>query len=140
MSDAKKASRRDFLKTSAAIVAGTALAGGLSVSRSAHAAGSDVIKVALIGAGGRGNGAVGELMNADKNLKLIAIADAFENKINSSVLWLTRQHGDQVDVPAQRRFVGLDAYKDALATDADLVVLATPPGFRPSQYKIGRAH
>jgi hypothetical protein len=135
MSDSKKSSRRDFLKTSSTVAAGAALAGGLGLSRSAHAAGSDVIKVALIGAGGRGTGAVSQLMNADKNLKLIAIADAFDYRVSGAVGNLGKKYGEQVDVPADRQFIGLDAYKNALATDADLVVMATPPGFRPQQYK-----
>jgi myo-inositol 2-dehydrogenase/D-chiro-inositol 1-dehydrogenase len=135
MSQNSQPSRRDFLKASTAAAAGISLAGGLSVARTAHAAGSDVIKVALIGAGGRGSGAAAQLMNADPNLKLVAVADAFESRATGAVEKLKKQYGDQVDVPADRVFVGLEAYKDALASDAGLVVLATPPGFRPSQYK-----
>ncbi len=128
-------SRRDFLKSSSVLVAGASLAGGLSVARSAHAAGSDVIKVALIGAGGRGVGAASQLMTADKNLQLIAVADAFAERANGAVDRLKKQHGDQVTVTPDRVFVGLQGYQNAIATDADLVVLATPPGFRPFQYK-----
>jgi len=135
MSQPNQANRRDFLKRSSAAVAGTALAGGLSIARTAHAAGSDVIKVALIGAGGRGTGAVSQQMGADKNVKLIAVADAFENRANGAVANLKKRHGDQVDVPGDRIFVGLNAYKDALAAGPDLVTMATPPGFRPMQYK-----
>jgi predicted dehydrogenase len=135
MSQTKRPSRRDFLKGSTAAVASAALAGGLSVARTAHAQGSDVIKVALIGAGGRGRGAVDQQMNADKNLKLIAVADAFETKINDTLNLLNKRHPDKVDVPADRIFTGLDAYKKALATEADVVVLASPPGFRPRHYK-----
>jgi hypothetical protein len=135
MSDTKKPSRRDFLKGSTAAVASATLAGGLSVARTAHAQGSDVIKVALIGAGGRGRGAVDQQMNADKNVKLIAVADAFETKINDTLGHLKNRHPDQLDVPPDRVFSGLDAYKKALATEADVVVLASPPGFRPRHYK-----
>jgi len=135
MNNPQKPSRRQFLKTSTATAAGAALAGSLAVARGAHAAGSDVIKVALIGAGGRGTGAVSQLMNADKNLKLVAVADAFENRAAGSLSGLKRRYPDQVDVPPDRVFLGLQAYKQALATEADLVVLATPPGFRPIQYK-----
>ena len=134
MSDKKKPSRRDFLKSSSAVTAGTALAGSLSIARSAHAAGDDVIKVALIGAGGRGTGAAGQQLSVDKKVKLIAVADAFENRANGSLNTLKKRFADQVDVPQDRVFVGLNAYKDAIATDCDLVVLATPPGFRPMQY------
>jgi len=135
MSDATKPSRRDFLKRSAAASTGAALAGGLSIARSAHAAGSDVIKVALIGAGGRGTGAVAQQMNADKNVKLVAVADAFENRAKGAVDGLKRRYPDQVDVPPDRVFVGLNAYKDAVACDIDLVTTAAPPGFRPMHYK-----
>ena len=135
MSDTNKHSRRNFLKGSSAAVAGVTLASGLTLARSAHAQGSDTIKVALSGCGGRGTGAVAQLMNADKNLKVIALCDAFEGKIAGAVTKLTKQYADQMDVPAERMFVGLEGFKDLVATDADLVVLATPPGFRPMQYK-----
>ncbi len=135
MSDTKKPSRRDFIKTSTAVAAGASLAGGLSLARSAHGAGDDVIKVALIGAGGRGTGAVIQQMNSDKGVKLVAIADAFESRANSACQKISKQHGVRGNVPKDRIFVGLDGYKDALKTDADLVVLATPPGFRPPMYE-----
>ena len=135
MSDKKKPSRRDFMKGSAAAVASASLVGGLSVARTAHAQGSDVIKVALIGAGGRGTGAVAQQMNADENVKLVAVADAFENRARGAVDNLKKQYKDQVDVPEDQVFLGLNAYKDAIAAGVDMVVLATPPGFRPVQYK-----
>ena len=135
MSDTKKPSRRDFLKGSTAVVAGAALAGGLGIARSAHAQGSDVIKVALIGAGGRGKGAVAQQMNADKNVKLVAVADAFERSAIGAAENLKKQYPNQVDVPPDGVFSGLDAYKKALDTEAELVVLGTPPGFRPPHYK-----
>ena len=111
------------------------MVGGLSVARTAHAQGSDVIKVALIGAGGRGTGAVAQQMNADENVKLVAVADAFENRARGAVDNLKKQYKDQVDVPEDQVFLGLNAYKDAIAAGVDMVVLATPPGFRPVQYK-----
>ena len=135
MDEAKRPSRRDFLKGSTAAVAGTTLIGGLNIARTAHAQGNDVIKVALIGAGGRGTGAVDQQMNADKNVKLIAIADAFESRVTGSLNHLRARHGDQVAVPQDRIFVGMEGYKQAIATDCDLVVLGTPPGFRPMQYE-----
>jgi len=132
MNERGEVSRRGFLKASAAA---SSLAVAERVARSAHAAGSGVIKFALIGAGGRGTGAAGQLMNADKGLKLIAVADAFRHRAEGSLKRLRRKYKDQVDVPPDRIFTGLKAYKAALATDCDLVVLATPPGFRPFQYK-----
>lgn len=124
--------RREFLAVSA-VATGAALAGGLSVARTAHAAGSDVIKVALIGCGGRGNGAVNDCMNADPGVKVIAVADAFEDRARGTAERL-RKLGDRVDLPDQRVFVGLDAYQKAIAAGPDLVILATPPGFRPMTY------
>ncbi len=134
MTQSRHVSRRDFLKTSSVAASTAALAGGLSLARSAHAAGSDVIKIALIGAGGRGTGAANQLMNADANVKLVAVADAFQDRAESSVKNLTKAHKDQVDVPADRQFSGFDAYKKAMAVESDMVVLATPPGFRPVHY------
>jgi myo-inositol 2-dehydrogenase/D-chiro-inositol 1-dehydrogenase len=135
MHDPQTPSRREFLKTSSLAVAGAACAGSLALAHSAHAAGSDAIKVALIGAGGRGTGAIANLMNADKELQLVAVADAFSSRAKSAVDKLKKQFGRQVDVPDDRLFVGLQAYREAIATDATLVVLATPPGFRPFQYQ-----
>ncbi len=135
MTEKKNPSRRDFLKKSSVVAAGASLVGGLSIARSAHAAVDGTIKVVLLGSGGRGTGAVGNLMNADKNLKLVAVADAFGNRATGAVRGLKGRYGDQVDVPEDRIFLGLDAFKDALAVDCDLAVLATPPGFRPMQFE-----
>ena len=132
MSEQSKSSRRGFLKGTTAAVAGATLAGSLS-SRSAHAAGDDVIKVALIGCGGRGTGAVTQMMNSDKGVKLVAVADAFDYRTQNAIKSITKQHPEQVDV-GDRIYTGLKAYEQALASDADLVAIATPPGFRPQQY------
>ncbi|MGB4729099.1 MAG: Gfo/Idh/MocA family oxidoreductase, partial [Thermogutta sp.] len=128
-----KLGRREFLQTSSVLGGGILLASPLA--RSVHAAGSDIIKIALIGAGGRGTGAASQLLNADKGVKLIAVADAFENKATSAAQRLKKQFPDQVDVPPDRIFTGLLCHQGALAADPDLVVLATPPGFRPMQYR-----
>jgi predicted dehydrogenase len=120
-------SRRDFLKTTAA-AAGTALAGQLSLAPAVHAAGSDVIKVGLIGCGGRGTGAAEQCLRADPHVKLVAVGDAFEDRARG-VLNHLEAGGKQIDV-GNRVYVGLDAYRKVIA-DVDLVILATPPGFRP---------
>ncbi len=126
-------SRRDFLKASTAV----AVAGGLSVARGAHAAGSDEIKIALIGAGGRGTGAaVQAIKNAAKaNVKLFAIADAFPDSVDRAYNLISKRVPDQVDVPAERRFSGLDAYQKAIDCGIDMVLLCSPPGFRPQQFE-----
>jgi myo-inositol 2-dehydrogenase/D-chiro-inositol 1-dehydrogenase len=130
-------SRRDFLKRSTAAVAGAALAGGLSVARSAHAAGSDVIKIALIGCGGRGTGAAVEALKnkATRNVKLVALADAFRDRVDACLKAVQGECKDQVDVPEERKFTGLDCHQKALACDVDMVLLCTPPGFRPMQFE-----
>lgn len=129
MSNKKVESRREFLRGSTAAVAGTALAAGLNlgVARSAHAAGSDLIRIALIGCGGRGNGAAKNNLNGCENTKIVAVADAFERK--------ARDTAKRLGVPEETTFWGLDAYKKALNADIDMVIMATPPGFRPMQYK-----
>lgn len=137
MSDSTGHSRRDFLKSSSAVAAGSALAGSLSMARTAHAAGSEEIKVALIGCGGRGCGAIGNVMKAAEltgdNVKLVAIADTFENRCQQA-LKVAEQFGSRVDLPPERVFTGLDAYQKAIDCGVDMVILATPPGFRPMQY------
>ncbi|MBN2293294.1 MAG: Gfo/Idh/MocA family oxidoreductase [Pirellulales bacterium] len=128
-------SRRTFLKKSTTTVAGAALLGGMNLSRSAHAKGSDQFKIALIGCGGRGTGAAIQALSTKANVKLIAMADAFEDKVNWSHDQIKKAKPDRVDVPKERRFSGLDAYKKATETDADVVVICTPPGFRPMQFE-----
>ncbi|MGQ9574930.1 MAG: Gfo/Idh/MocA family protein [Thermoguttaceae bacterium] len=128
----RSCSRRDFLRTSAA-VAGGGLAGGLGLSRSVHAPGSDILKVGLIGCGGRGTGAAKDALTADKNAKLTAMGDAFAERLEASYAALKGQGelADRVDVPQERRFVGFDAYQKVLQSGVDVVILAEPPHFRP---------
>ena len=129
------ASRREFLAKSA--LGGAALAGGLSLARSVHAAGSDVVRIALVGCGGRGTGAaVNALKNAAKaKLKLVAMADAFGDRIDSSLKQIQSACKDQVDVTPERKFIGLDCHQKVLDADVDMVLLCGPPGFRPMQFE-----
>lgn len=128
-------SRRDFLVNSA--VAGGVLAANLGVLTNAHAQqSSDAIKVGLIGCGGRGSGAIEQCLRADPNCRLVAVADAFRNKADSLV---NRLRGNdafraKIDVPAERVYVGLEAYQNVIQ-NSDLVLLATPPGFRPNHIR-----
>jgi predicted dehydrogenase len=128
--------RREFIKSSSLVVAGGALAGSLGIARTAHAGADETIKVALIGCGGRGSGAISDCLDAKPNVKLFAIADLFEDRVNSSLRELERreQYKDRVDVQ-DRKFVGFDAYQKAIDAGADLVILATPPGFRPIHFE-----
>ncbi|MEY3172512.1 MAG: Inositol 2-dehydrogenase [Planctomycetota bacterium] len=134
-SPASDASRRGFLKGSAAAAAGASLIAGLNPVRAAHVSSDETIRIGLIGCGGRGRGAADQAMNTTGPTKLVAVADAFEDNLNSAVNTLQRQHGEKVDVPKERQFVGLDAYKNVLASDVDIVILATPPGFRPLHFE-----
>ena len=134
MSDHKEATRRDFLKGTTLAAAGFALAGGLNVARTAHAASSDELKIVLIGCGGRGTGAAENCLNSVKNVKLIAVADAFEDRAKGCVETLKKKYGDRIDVPQDRVFVGFDAYQKAIAAGPEVVLIATPPGFRPIHY------
>jgi predicted dehydrogenase len=134
-SPASDASRRGFLKGSAATAASASLIAGLNPVRAAHVRSDETIRIGLIGCGGRGRGAADQAMNTTGPTKLVAVADAFEDNLNSAVNGLQRQHGDKVDVPKERQFVGFDAYKNVLASDVDIVILATPPGFRPLHFE-----
>jgi predicted dehydrogenase len=127
------ASRRDFLKRSALV--GAAAAAGLSVARGAHAAGSDVLRVALVGAGGRGTGAALDILSTKTNVKLVAVADAFADRVAAAVRNLAGRQKDRVDVPAERQFAGLDGYQKAIDCGVDLVLLCSPPGFRPAHFE-----
>jgi myo-inositol 2-dehydrogenase / D-chiro-inositol 1-dehydrogenase len=123
------ASRRDFLKGS------TAAAIGLGALGNAHAAGSDTIKVGLIGCGGRGRGAADNICQAagtTYNIKLHAMADAFPDHLKDCREFIrnTPNCKDKFDVSDDRCFVGFDAYQKVIDC-CDLVMLATPPGFRP---------
>ena len=137
MSDQKKSStsRRDFIKSSSLLVAGGAVAGSLGIAQSAHAYGSDEIKIGLIGCGGRGTGAATQALNTKGATKLVALADAFPDRLQGCYRAVKGKHGDKVDVPAERQFTGFDAYKQVLQTDCDMVILATPPGFRPLHFE-----
>lgn len=107
------------------------MVGGLQ--RSVHAAsGSGVIRIGLVGCGGRGSGAALQALSADPKTQLVAMADAFEHRLTPSLNALKRSAvGDRVVVDHEHQFIGLDAYKQLLETDVDVVLLATPPGFRP---------
>lgn len=124
--------RRDFLKQSGGVLAGAALASAISAR--SYAAENNTIKVALVGCGGRGTGAAANaLATTSGPTKLVAMADVFDSRLKSSLNSLTKQFPEQVDVPPERQFVGLDGYKKAIdcLSGADVVLLTTPPAFRP---------
>jgi myo-inositol 2-dehydrogenase / D-chiro-inositol 1-dehydrogenase len=127
-------SRRDFLKNSAVAV-GASIAARLGEIPAVHAAGSAEIRVGLIGCGGRGSGAADQALRAAPGVKLIALGDAFADRLEPCRSRLVEKFKDQVDVPKDRCFVGFDAYEKVIACDINYVILASPPGFRPAHLK-----
>ncbi len=126
-------SRRDFLKGSTAAAAASALATGLTVPL-VHAAGSGTIKVGLVGCGGRGTGAAEQALTADSGASLVAMADAFQDRLDDSLSELKGSSvASRVDVPKDRQYTGFDAYRQ-VTDQVDLVLLTTPPHFRPLHF------
>lgn len=126
--------RRDFLK--AVTGAAATAAAALSIIPGARAGEVGPLKVGLIGCGGRGTGAARDIMAAGKQLgtevKVIAVADVFEDRAKGAQRSLNQAGADIKD---DHVFVGLDAYKKLIETDVDIVLLATPPGFRPEHFE-----
>ncbi|MFN0197261.1 MAG: Gfo/Idh/MocA family protein [Planctomycetaceae bacterium] len=127
--------RREFIQQGAvATIAGLALNSGLQSS--VHAAGSDIIKIGLVGCGGRGTGAAAQALAADPQGHLVAVGDAFGDQIENSLKNLRESSGagDRIVVDKDHQFVGFDAYKGVIDS-CDVVLLATPPHFRPAHLK-----
>lgn len=123
--------RRSFLKNAGVAGAAASLAHNSMVHTGLAAAKEGDIKVALIGCGGRGSGAANQAMSADPKAKLWVMADMFADKLENSHRNLKKQRPEQVDVPEDRRFVGVDAFQKVMESDVDVVLLTTPPHFRP---------
>jgi myo-inositol 2-dehydrogenase/D-chiro-inositol 1-dehydrogenase len=123
-------SRRSFVASSTAAVGAASLIAP-ALASAAFAQGEDRIRVGLVGCGGRGSGAAGQALNADPGVVLVAMGDAFSDRLENSRRNLIDHAGDRVDVPEDRRFVGFDAYQKVIDSDVDVVILATPPHFRP---------
>ena len=130
-------SRRSFLKSgSAALAGGVAAANLTGLTPSVYAAGSDILKVGLVGAGGRGTGAASQALHADGKTELVAVADAFAERAVASLgrLKADKSIVDQIKVGDDDIHGGLNGYKEVIEK-SDVVLLATPPGFRPMQFK-----
>ena len=124
--------RRNFLKTGA--TAGTLLS-TIPIERIALGASpGDTIKVALIGCGGRGSGAADQALSTGESVKLVAAADVHPDRMEGALKGLANRHKGKVEVSKENQFIGFDGYKKAIE-QADLVILATPPGFRPMQFE-----
>lgn len=128
-------SRREFLKKSSLAVAAGVAAPYLAFPQKSFAANDETLKIGLIGCGGRGTGAAGQALTADKNVVLTAVADVFEHQLQVALNALQKDFADKVKVEADHRFVGLDAFQKVIDSGVDVVILATPPGFRPQHLK-----
>ena len=123
--------RRAFLKHSAAAAATTT---SLGLASQAHAGGGETLRVGLVGCGGRGTGAAVQALTADKGVKLVAMADAFQDRLDESLAGLKGSPvADRVDVPKDRQFAGFDGFRQVI-DQVDVVLLATPPHFRPQHF------
>jgi predicted dehydrogenase len=132
-------SRRDFVKGTS-LLAGGILAAPLLSRANFFAGADDTIKIAVVGCGGRGTGAAMQALSSKQNVKIVAMADAFKDNLDNCHKSLTEEINNSIgelakrlDVPEERRFTGFDAYQKAIAL-ADVVILATPPGFRPIHF------
>ncbi|MDR1497148.1 MAG: Gfo/Idh/MocA family oxidoreductase [Puniceicoccales bacterium] len=125
----KQSSRREFLSTNCSALAGLALLG--SMPSNAFAAGaSDRIKVGIVGVGGRGRGAVSECLQADPAVQLWAIGELFQDRLNRARD--SYAGNERTKVPNERCFAGFDSYKKVIDSGVDIVLLTTPPNFRPA--------
>jgi len=125
-------SRRDLLKTGAAVSAGVLASRGGRV----FAAGSDKMRVAIIGCGSRGTKDAIDCLKSAEGVEMIAMADIFQDKINSSLARMKKALPEKVKVTPETSFLGFDAYKKVMAMkEVDIVLLTTPPGFRPPMVK-----
>ena len=143
MHNDSKPSRRDFVKQSS-LLAGGIIAAPLMSGANYFSGSDDVIKIAVVGCGGRGTGAAIQALLSKQNVKIVAMADAFRDRLDNCYKRLTADNmadsgikenlKSKVDVPEERKFVGFDGYEKAIKL-ADVVILATPPGFRPIHFE-----
>jgi myo-inositol 2-dehydrogenase / D-chiro-inositol 1-dehydrogenase len=129
--------RRDFLKqTSAAAVSAGVLG---AINSRAYAADDDTIRIGVVGCGGRGRGAVTQALKTYGNTKLVAIGDAFREQIDNNLKFVENAIRDDntasVEIDEDHKFVGFDAFQKVIDSDIDVIVLATPPGFRPAMFE-----
>jgi predicted dehydrogenase len=133
--------RRDFLRASAVTAAATVVTGCASRPRTRRAPAylpavplPERIRVGVIGCGGRGTGAARDCVKASPDVEIVALGDLFPDRLDACCQWLS-ELGPAMQVTSDRCFAGFDAYERVLACDVDLVILATPPGFRPAHLR-----
>ena len=131
----KKESRRSFVRKTAAITSGV-LATNVTFQSFANVNENKKLKLAVVGCGGRGSGAVVQALNADENIELVSMADAFKDRIDSSLKAIQEEFGKskKINVKEKNIFTGFDGYKKAIDL-CDVVILTTPPGFRPLHFE-----
>ena len=127
--------RRQFIKSSSAVILGGAVAPYVGLRQSLLGQNAETIRVGLIGCGGRGSGAARQALNADSNVRLTAMGDVFSHRLQGSWDSLKRAAGRKVDVDPAMRFLGLDAYQKVIDSGVDVVILTSPPAFRPQHLK-----
>ncbi len=130
----KNLTRRKFVKDSTWVTGGIVLAPSVLTSKPMFKI-EKVLKLAVVGCGGRGAGAVSQALQADKNVKLVAMADAFQDRLDKTFENLSKMFDkERLAVNPSKKFVGFGSYKKAIE-EADVVILATPPGFRPQHFE-----
>jgi myo-inositol 2-dehydrogenase / D-chiro-inositol 1-dehydrogenase len=132
----KNTTRRDFIKTSGAAALGTSLAMNLVIPVNSFAMNNDTLKVGLIGAGGRGTGAAAQALNADKNVVLTHLTDIFEDRVEQSISNLKKEFGDRVKADKSTSYVGFEGAQKIMESDVDVVILTTPPCYRPKHLEM----
>ena len=128
-------SRRQFLQSSSTAVVGSVVAPYVGLSTSLSGQNAETIRVGLVGCGGRGSGAANQAMKADSNIRLTAMGDVFPQRLQSSLNALKKEEPDKVDVDPEKQFIGLDAFQKVIDSGVDVVLLTTPPAFRPQHMK-----
>ena len=127
-------SRRDFI-TQSSVAIGVSLTCLPAIARGANVAGSDLIRVGLIGCGGRGSGAAVQAMAADPGVRLVAMADLFEDRLERSHAAIKKQNPQQTTVNDDQRFVGFDAYRQVIQSGLDVVLIANASRFQATHFE-----
>ncbi len=134
-STSKAIPRRDFIQKTS-LASGAIFSSPFAIEAMSMVHNEKTLKLALVGCGGRGSGAAVQALTADENVELVAMADAFQDRLEGSLQMIQEHFEDEkkIEVKSENRFVGFDAYKKAI-DKADVVILATPPGFRPNHFE-----
>ncbi len=130
----EKNTRRTFIKNTSKTVAAGLVFSQLPSFATENVLGQERIKLGLVGCGGRGTGAAFQALTASKSVQLVAMGDVFQHELDNCFQLVSKEFAAQVDVPRERQFLGLEAYK-AVIDSCDAVILGTPPGFRPDHFE-----